>query len=198
MIGDATAYQELVTLYGSYADEELIRLGQNIADLTEIAQEVLRAELVRRGLKTTPAKNPIETRFLTEDDLADMRSYAEVAPAECIFDFESERETSAAYYSLTSQGIEAIVVSPSSAKLDNRRPRVVVKPKDAERASEILSAPLSETLTAEMEETPAEYEAPCCPVCGGEEIVLESVDPVNEWLCEGCGHTWFEESVSQG
>jgi hypothetical protein len=198
MIGDAAAYQELVALYGSYADEELVGLGRNIGDLTETAQEVLAGELARRGLKIVPTKKAVETGVLTEDDLADMRSYAELAPAECIFDFESEREASAAYYALTGQGIEAIVVSTSKQKVDNHGPRVVVKPKDAERASEILSAPLSETLTAETDEAPAEYDVPRCPACGGEEIVLESVDPVNQWLCDGCGHTWLEETVSPG
>jgi hypothetical protein len=196
MIGDAAAYQELVALYGSYADEELVGLGRNIGDLTETAQEVLKGELARRGLKIAPAQKAVETSVLTEDDLADMRSYAELAPAECIFDFESEREASAAYYALTGQGIEAIVVSTSRQKVDNHGPRVVVKPKDAERASEILSAPLSETLTAEADEAQAEYDVPRCPACGGEEIVLESVDPVNQWLCDGCGHTWLEETVS--
>ncbi len=197
MIGDAAAYQELVALYGSYSDEELVQLGRNIGDLTDTAQEVLKGELARRGLKIKPAENPREARVLAENDLADMRSYAELASAECIFDFESEREASAAYYALTGQGIEAIVVSSNKAKSGNRGPQVVVKPKDAARAAEILSAPSSETLTTEISKAPAEYEAPRCPACGGEEIVLESVDPVNQWLCDGCGHTWLEEPISQ-
>jgi hypothetical protein len=193
MIGDAAQYQELVVLYGSYGDEELVRLGRGMADLTEMAQEALKAELARRGLKVGSAEKAVDARILTEDDLADMRSYAELAPAECIFDFEDERAASAAYYALSGGGIEAIVVS---AKGDNRRPRVVVKPKDAARAAEILSAPSSETLTAEKEAAFAGFDVPRCPACGGEETLLESVDPVNEWRCDGCGHTWLEESVS--
>ena len=51
MIGDAAQYQELLTLYGSYSDDELIGLGRGMADLTEMAQDVLRDELKRRGLK---------------------------------------------------------------------------------------------------------------------------------------------------
>ena len=41
MIGDAAQYQELVTLYGSYGDDELIELGRGMADLPEMAQEAL-------------------------------------------------------------------------------------------------------------------------------------------------------------
>ena len=33
MIGDAAQYQELVTLYGSYGDDELIEMGRGMADL---------------------------------------------------------------------------------------------------------------------------------------------------------------------
>jgi hypothetical protein len=196
MIGDAAQYQELMILYGSYGDDELIELGRGIGDLTEMAQEALKGELTRRRLKIASAAQLAEARVLTDEDLQDMRAYAELAPAECIFDFEDERAASAAYYALTGEGIEAIVVSPSGAESDDRRPRVVVTPKDAERAAAILSQPSTDELKAETEETPEEFALPRCPACGGEETLLESVDPVNQWRCDDCGHTWFEETVS--
>jgi hypothetical protein len=196
MIGDAAQYQELLALYSSYSDDELIGLGRDMADLTEMAQNVLRDELKRRGLEIKSAREAPEKRVLTDDDLQDMRTYAESAPAECIFDFEDERAASAAYYALTGEGIEAIVVSPGGAKFDNRGPRVVVTPKDAERAATILSQPSADELKAETEEAPEEFALPRCPGCGGEETLLESVDPVNQWRCDDCGHTWLEETVS--
>jgi hypothetical protein len=196
MIGDAAQYQDLVALYGTYGDGELIELGRGMADLTEMAQEALKGELTRRGLKITPASAPVEARVLTDEDLADMRTYAESAPAECIFDFDDDNAASAAYYALTRKGIEAIVVSPSRAKFDNRGPRVVVTPKDAERATAILSQPTTDQLKSETEEVPEEFALPHCPACGGEETLLESVDPVNRWRCDDCGHTWLEETVS--
>ena len=195
MIGDAAQYQELVTLYGSYGNEELVALERGMADLTEMAQEALKGELTRRGLKIAPAGEPVENRVLSEDDLADMRTYAESAPAECIFDFENERAATAAYYALTAEGIEVIVVS-GGARPDRRGPRVVVTPKDAERAAAILAQPSGEELRAETEEAFAGFDLPKCPACGGAETLLESVDPVNQWRCDHCGHTWLEESVS--
>jgi hypothetical protein len=194
MIGDAAQYQELVTLYGSYGDDELVELGRGMADLTEMAQEALKGELTRRGLKIMPAGEPVETRVLSEDDLSDMRTYAESAPAQCIFDFEDERSVTAAYYALTAEGIEAIVVS-GGARPDRRGPRVVVTPKDAKRAAAILSQPSAEELKLK-EEAFAGFDLPKCPACGGAETLLESVDPVNQWRCDGCGHSWLEESVS--
>jgi rubredoxin len=196
MIGDAAQYNELVTLYGDYGDDELVELGRGIADLTEMAQEVLKGELARRGLKIAAAREPVEARVLTDEDLQDMRAYAEVAPAECIFDFEDERSAAAAYYALSAQRIDAIVVSPGGTKTDYHGPRVVVTPKDAERATAILSEPSTDKLTAEKEEVPEEFALPHCPSCGGAETLLESVDPVNQWQCDACGHTWLEESVS--
>jgi hypothetical protein len=195
MIGDAGQYQELVTLYGSYGDEELVGLGRGMADLTEMAQEALKGELARRGLKIAPARLPAKDRVLSEDELADMRVYAESAPAECIFDFEDERAVTAAYYALEGDGIEAIVVS-GGARPDQRGPRVVVTPKDAERAAAILSRPSAEGLKAETEEAFAGFDLPKCPSCGGVETLLECVDPVNQWRCDQCGHAWLEESVS--
>ncbi len=195
MIGDAAQYQELVTLYGSYGDDELVALGRGMADLTEMAQEALKGELTRRGLKIAVAKEPVKARVLSEEDLSDMRAYAASAPAECIFDFEDERAVTAAYYALTAEGIEAIVVSGMSggARPDRQGPRVVVTPKDAERAAAILSQPSAEEL---KEEAFAGFDLPKCPVCGGAETLLESVDPVNQWRCDQCGHSWLEESAS--
>jgi hypothetical protein len=196
MIGDAEQYQELVALYGTYGDEELKVLGRDMSDLTATAQEVLQGEIRRRGLKITPAGVPVEDRVLTDEDLLDMRAYAELAPAECIFGFEDERAASAAYYALTGEGIEAIVVSAESRRFDDRGPRVVVTPKDAERAAAILSQPSTDELRAEKEEAPAEFDLPCCPACGGEETLLESVDPVNQWRCDDCGKVWVEDAAS--
>jgi hypothetical protein len=196
MIGDAAQYQELAALYRSYGDEELLALGRGIVDLTEMAQKALKGELTRRGLEIAPAGETV-ARVISDEELADMRSYAELAPEECIFDFDDERAAAAAYYALAREGIEAIVVSPTNSKSDNRGPRVVVKPNDAERAATILSEPSTNKLIAETDETPAEFDMPRCPSCGGEETLPESIDPVNQWRCDGCGHTWLEESVSQ-
>jgi hypothetical protein len=199
MVGDAEQYRELMELYRSYGDEELVELSRKMADLTDTAQDALKGELSRRGLKAAAVAEPVEARVLTEEDLADMRSYAEMAPVECIFDFETERAASAAYYALAGEGIEAIVVSPGGKRPDDRGPRVVVKPKDAARAAEILSGASADQLVeTRAEEMAAEFDLPRCPACGGEETVLESVDPVNQWRCEDCGKTWLEEAVSAG
>jgi hypothetical protein len=194
MIGDADQYQELTALYDSYGDGELVELGRGMADLTEMAQEVLKGELKRRGLTIAPAAEPVEARVLRDEDLSDMRSYAAFAPAECTFEFEDDRGASAAYYALTVADIEAIVLSAQSTRGDVRGPRVVVTPKDAERAAAILSRPLNGELRPVADEA-AEFAVPRCPACGGEETLLESADPVNQWRCDDCGEVWLEDAA---
>ena len=193
MVGDAEQYRELVTLYGTYGDDELRAIGRDMSDLTETAQEVLQAEIRRRGLKIAPGA--VEQHVLPEEDLADMRTYAQLAPAECTFIFENERAAADAYYALTAEGIEAIVISAESREFDNRGPRVVVTPKDAERAAAILLQPSAEILGTQAEETPEEFALPNCPTCGSEETLLESADPVNQWRCDDCGKVWLEETI---
>ena len=194
MVGDAEQYQDLTALYSSYGDGELVDLGRGMADLTGMAQEILQGELKRRGLTIVPAAAPIEQRILTDEDLSDLRSYAATAPAECTFEFEDDRGASAAYYALSVADVQAIVLSAQNKKGDVRGPRIVVTPKDAERAAAILSQSLEGDLQPVAEE-PDEFALPHCPKCHGEETLLESADPVNQWRCDDCGNVWLEDAV---
>jgi ribosomal protein S27AE len=196
MIGDAAQYQELVTLYESYGDEELMGLARGMDDLTEMAQEALRGEIARRGLKLS-APERAEARVLSEDDLADLRGFAALAPAECVFEYEDERGASAASLALREAGIECVVLQDDGSRIDTRGPRVVVAPEDAEEAAVLLSQALTEGFRTEADEVvPEEFEVPACPKCGSHETLLEAVEPANRWLCDGCGHEWLEEDVA--
>ena len=197
MIGDAAQYQELVTLYASYGDEELMTLARGMSDLTEMAQEALRGEISRRGLKVSATPERSETRVLSEDDLADLRAFAALAPAECVFEYEDGHGASAASLALREAGIESVVLQQDGSRMDVRGTRVVVAPEDAEEAARVLSQPLAERFRREVEESaPEEFALPQCPKCGGNETLLEAVEPANQWHCDDCGHDWLEEDLS--
>lgn len=192
-MADAAQYRELVALYGTYGDRELIELGRGIVDLTEMAQQALQGELTRRGLKLEEASDPEPARGLTEEELARLRAYAALAPPECVFEFAEEQGASAAYYALVEEGIEAVALGAEGSGVGERGPRVVVGPEDAVRAEAILSRPLAKRFRKEEEEEgPADFELPECPKCGGGETLLETVDPLNHWRCDDCGHSWVE------
>jgi hypothetical protein len=192
MIGDAAQYQELMTLYASYSDGELMTLARGMSDLTEMAQEALRGEISRRGLKVSAGPERSEARVLSEDDLADLRAFAALAPAECVFEYEDGQGASAASLALREAGIESVVLQQDGV----RGPRVVVAPEDAAEAAMLLSQPLAEKFRREVEESvPEEFAVPKCPKCGSEETLLEAVEPANLWRCDDCGHDWLEEDV---
>ncbi len=46
-------WQSLTKLYGEMYDDELLELNDGIGDLTEVAQQVLRDEIKKRGLDKT-------------------------------------------------------------------------------------------------------------------------------------------------
>jgi hypothetical protein len=196
MIADETKYRELVALYGSYGDSELVGLGRGMADLTETAQQALKEEIARRGLTVTPAPKPAAPEILDEDDLAHLRAYAASAPPECTFEFEDGHGATAAYLALTEEDIAAVVISGENAALDLRGPRVVVAPQDAERAAEILSLLVNDRFTQETGVVDEDFALPRCPACGMEEAMLESVEPTNQWRCAACDHLWLEEAAT--
>jgi ribosomal protein S27AE len=193
MDDEATQYQELVRLYGTYDDQELLTLGHSIEDLTEMAQQVLKGELARRGLKVAEATALATEHGRNEEEMASLRAYAALAPSECVFEFGDEQGASAAYAALVDEGLDAVVLNPDQMSFDPRGPRVVVAPEDAARAGAVLSQPLLERFHHEENEGSVEFDVPSCPKCGGDETVLESADPVNRWRCDDCGHGWAEE-----
>jgi hypothetical protein len=193
MSGDGAEYQELVKLYGSYEDEELLTLGRSMADLTETAQMALQGEMTRRGLRLTePARPAGDSHLLSEEEMATLRSYAALAPPECVFEFGDGQGASAAYRALEVEGIGAVVLSWDGMSLDQRGPRVVVAPEDASRAQAVLAQPLLERFRGEEEDSVGEFDLPPCPRCGGGETLLEAADAVNHWRCDDCGHGWTD------
>jgi hypothetical protein len=197
MIGDAAQYQELVTLYAGYGDAELLGLAREMSDLTDMAQDALRGEMSQRGLKASPAPQPTASRVLSDDDLADLRAFAALAPAECIFEYEDGRGAAAASLALREAGIESIVLQGDGSRMDVQGPRVVVAPEDAQDARTLLSQPLAERFRTEVDEAvPGEFAMPACPMCGSRETLLEAVEPANQWRCDNCGHDWLENTVS--
>jgi hypothetical protein len=74
--------QRLAKLYAEMSDEELAKVGQDPAALTEWAQEALRTEMRRRGLEWRDAAGEAEMPTPREDDtLVLARVYADTMRA---------------------------------------------------------------------------------------------------------------------
>jgi hypothetical protein len=202
-IDPMTEWLRLTRVYGEMGDIELRELDAR--DLTEVAQQVLRDELSKRGLKPRPdhadapqyavrpepaavdlGEPPTDGVDEAADDPLEEFTW-KTQLCECL-DRQQASELSEV---LRQAGIESWVQTPYSA-FGLLYPRVFVAADQLDQAREIADRPIPQAIVDEAGAEPAEYEPPQCPKCGAEDPVLESADPTNQWLCEACGAEWSE------
>jgi hypothetical protein len=203
-------WRDLTENYRQMSDGELLELGESRGDLTEMAQQVLGDEMRKRGLhESKPAESqPADERKITFRDAAvhwespryrDMpregSDHGEV-PHEftwktLLCECETTQEAWQVAETLRRAGIESWVTR-SMAAWDMSGPRVQVAADQLEQAQAVLSSPIPQEVIAESHAKVPEFELPGCPMCGAADPVLESVDPVNAWLCETCGAEWSD------
>ena len=174
-----TQRNELAQLYGAYGDEELRQLALTFGDLTEVAQQALKAEFARRGVAMPSPEKPesAPTGILID------------AGKDNTFEFNDLEDAYLAQSVLRSAGIESEVPTSELGSIDV--PRLIVAPDDANAAQLILSRP-----THNASEEDMVFVEPACPKCGTTDPLLESVEPNNQWRCESCGHLWSDPAVS--
>jgi ribosomal protein L37AE/L43A len=200
--------QSLFQLYNEMGEVELHELNADIASLTEMAQEVLRDEMKRRGLnQPRAASNPAQRAEHPLVPLPDpygalpVIEYA-VEDSDLPLEFtwktplcvcEDGEQAGQLQAALRAAGIESwIEGSGFRVTAETLNPRVLVAADQLEQAQEVAARPIPQAIVdfSKMEIT--EYEPPVCPKCGAEDPVMESSDPVNSWLCEDCGAQWSD------
>ena len=194
MENDCRRFQEL---YEAMNDRKLEEMADRIGDLTEAAQQVLRAEMVRRGLdkKAPPVSygEPIQFR----DQLTG------------IWAAKDAEEGQAAVELLESAGIPAYLGTTQIELVDGgfeEELEIRVLPEFIQRANELLG----ERFPREPEEEPEEANdyAGTCPQCGSQEIVMRGLEPDAApgpqgtdkylWSCDACGHSWKDAGIEKG
>jgi hypothetical protein len=207
-INPVEEWQRLTQLYSEMGDEELRELHDGIADLTEVAQQVLRDEIKKRGLSETRRPND------TEKDPERLT----VPPWDCVLDApatedEAEKGDLPHEYTwktllcecenrekgwqlqqvLKAAGIDSWIEGPGyHVVADLSNPRILVAADQLEQAREIASRPIPQAIIELSRIPDEEYVPPVCPNCGAEDPVLENADPVNSWQCESCGKQWTD------
>lgn len=186
-------WQRLRSLYAEMSEMELLELKEAFDDLTETAQGVLRDELRKRQLWDLPippkaAPKGRETRSLEDLYLA----------GTIVREYDTVKEAKLASFVLELAQIEAAVVD-GQASFDLRPPSVRVAPEDVERADALLAQPISAEIRADFEATlhAPDFEVPKCPRCASEGVLLEGVEPTNQWRCEDCGHSWKDAAQTK-
>jgi hypothetical protein len=189
-------------------DGELEELDVDKGDLTEVAQQVLRDELKKRGLDGTRAANeepkhaerfaaptwtshgdsPEDGDATEESDLPE--EYTWKTPlCEC----EDREKAWQIQEVLRQAGIESWLdrwaYNEASVFGDQR---IVVAADQLEKARETISKPIPEEIVEQSKAPIEEYVPPVCPSCGAADPILEGADPVNSWRCESCGKQWTD------
>jgi hypothetical protein len=199
-------WQRLTQLYREKYDEELLELNDDITDLTEVAQQVLRDEIRSRGLQRQPvadeesrlAHRPAESPWDGNGDTPKGTDEDSSLPHEftwktALCECDDKDQIWQIQEVLRQAGIESWVEGPGYHVVsDLSAPRILVAADQLEEAREIISRPIPQAIIDASKQPEEEYQPPVCPKCGTADPVLEGADPVNNWLCESCGAQWSD------
>jgi DNA-directed RNA polymerase subunit M/transcription elongation factor TFIIS len=201
----AEQFRERREHYSRMTEGELNRVAADIADLTPIAEEALKAEFAARGLKMEPpAPPPLPHELVapasidSEDDLVSVRtlhSESEAQEAKAILDSS---------FIASCLGLENIVDLENFHGSYEGGVEIKVFLSDSGRARAALAsyAPQKE------EDVPDDDEqyAVLCPKCHSQEVVFEGKDieagatateAKLNWTCDDCGHKWQDEGIAE-
>lgn len=196
---DIADWQSLTRLYDEMGDQELLELDAQIGDLTELAQQVLRDEIKKRGLVRSntadndpkPAIGFPPTEWDDGSDLSAAKGEAEDRDKAVEYTWKTllcecnEREEVAPIrLVLWRAEIESWIQPPGF--------QIMVAADQLEQARQVIAQPIPQSIVEQSKEKIPEYAPPVCPKCGAGDPVLESADPVNSWLCEECGQQWAD------
>ena len=198
-------WRDLTENYRQMSDGELLQLGESRGDLTEVAQQVLRDEMRKRGLdESKPADAPkltghpavVHWESPRYRDRSHEASDGSDIPGEftwktLLCECDTSQEAWQVGETLRRAGIESWVTGSRSA-WDVSGPRVQVAADQLEQAQAVMASPISHEVIEESQVKLPEFELPGCPTCGASDPLLESVDPVNVWRCETCGAEWSD------
>jgi hypothetical protein len=202
-------WQRLTQHYSEMSDGELYALDADIADLTEVAQQVLRDEIKKRGLNEPRGPNkeadvserlaaPLWDRDADSPEDGNATEESEL-PQEftwktLLCECDEREEAWQIQEMLREAGIESWIEGPGyrvAPEISN--PRIVVAADQLEQAREILARPIPQEIVEQSKMQIPDYEPPVCPSCGAEDPLLEGASPVNSWRCESCGRQWTEQ-----
>lgn len=201
-------WQRLTQLYSEMGDGELEELNDDIGNLTDVAQQVLRDEMKKRGLnepsvprgafepseRFAPRQSDDDDDSLEEDDdVEDGERPPEFTWKMLLCECEEREEVWQIREALRQVGIESWIEGSGSQVWDGRgNPRILVAADQFEHAREIASQPIPQAIVELSRMQVPDFEPPVCPSCGADDPILEGADPVNTWLCERCGKQWAD------
>jgi hypothetical protein len=150
-----------------------------------------RAQAPRQNL-VLDAAQAAEDTWKSEKEVEEDDQSREFTWKTVLCDFPELEEARLLNMTLRRAGIESWVDGPGNGLSYSQ---VAVAADQLEQAREIAARPIPQEIIDEYNKWGEEYEPPVCPKCGAADPVLESVDPVNSWLCESCGEQWRDPAA---
>jgi hypothetical protein len=191
--------QWLTKLYSTMTPEELGKVVDDSVSLTDVAREVIKAELSRRGLPVEIDEAPAGEDVFEQRRLVSVRRFRDLP------------EALLAKGSLESSGIECFLTDDNMIRMDwfisnlLGGIKLAVNQDDVEAAIAILDEPAPEILDVEGV---GEYQQPRCPECQSMDVNFEQLSkaaypsawlgiplPLHDeaWTCRSCGHHWEDQ-----
>jgi hypothetical protein len=224
MIDPEQERQRLLDYYSRQMDGRLEQIATQAAGMTDLAREVLREELLRRGLDVELLQSAkAESVPQREEPLREEPPPTEEPslPGEfekrnlvTIRKFRDLPEALLAKGSLDSAGIEAFLADDNMVRMDwfisnlLGGIKLVVDAENVEAANEILNQPIPENFDVEGV---GDYQQPRCPRCQSLDVSFEELDkpiaygslfvnlpiPLHRkgWICHSCKHAWKEDET---
>ena len=222
MIDPEQERRRLREFYASQLDGELEKVAKQAYELTEIAREELKAELVRRGLAAelvevtpqppaaVPAPKPGDPAPELVEEVDDLEGELEFRPLVTIRRYLWLPDALLAKCSLDSAGIQSFLTDENIVRIDWLWSNLVggvklsVDPQEADAANDVLKQAIP---TGFAVEGVGEYEQPQCPNCGSLDINFQEVAPAAylslfliplpfsrpAWRCHACKAEWGSE-----
>ena len=192
-------------------DGELLRLANEYSELTEVARQVLRNEMLKRGLGDPTKPEELEQasgRFRFEhgielDGTEDTPSGEKGGEKSSEYTWKTELcecETSEQAWqiakTLDRASIECWIHDPrrlfGSGYFDLTNLRILVVADQLEEARKVIAQPIPQEIIEESQIEVPEFTAPKCPGCGDPDPTLLADEHANRWGCEICGKEWTE------
>jgi Putative prokaryotic signal transducing protein len=189
--------RRLAGVYAAMTSEELQKVADDGASLTDEAREVLKAEIIGRRLAITVNEGPAGIDVIEERDLVMIRR------------FQSLTEALLAKGILDSAGIECFLTDDNMVRMDwfisnlLGGVKLLVNQEDAATAISVLEEPIPASFDVEGV---GEYQQPICPKCQSLDVSFEPLNrelayttawiglPIplhsKSWTCRSCGHQW--------
>ena len=216
-------WSRLTDLYSTMCEGELEKLANEAYELTDMARDVLRGEISRRGLRLQLLDHPAPPEITQPKERP-----ADFDPTQLdlvgfgrVYDLEEARRTKnilnqfgvMPYFGPDNlENVEELgpLFAAAEAEAQKRGFQVGVQLNvpsgDSQRASQALANAPPEPEPQTTPEDDRDYLA-VCPRCHSPEIVFQgldddgSSDPVIDsewnWTCDACGHKWTDDGVEQ-